>query len=65
MYNSKVAMRYAEALFIISKENNNLKQILDELEQISDIVKKSIELRNLIKSPIIENNKEKIEQEKI
>ena len=61
MYNSKVAMRYAEALFIISKENNNLKQILDELEQISDIVKKSIELRNLIKSPIISDiKKEKL-----
>ncbi|MBQ6268579.1 MAG: ATP synthase F1 subunit delta [Bacteroidetes bacterium] len=57
MYNSKVAMRYAEALFCVSKEQNNLEVVLDELLSISKLSKESQELRSLIISPIISDSK--------
>ncbi|GAA4849580.1 ATP synthase F1 subunit delta [Algivirga pacifica] len=54
---SRVAVRYADALMSIAKEQNTLDAIRDNMEDIHDTISGSRELKTLLKSPIVPSEK--------
>jgi F-type H+-transporting ATPase subunit delta len=49
---SGIAGRYATALFMLAKEERQLKVLQKDLEKLSELMSKSADFRNLIGSPI-------------
>lgn len=59
MSNSTVAKRYALALFQLSKENNLLDQMEEELRVVKQVVNNSSDLASVLKSPKVSIEKKK------
>jgi F-type H+-transporting ATPase subunit delta len=59
MSNSTVAKRYALALFQLSKENNLLDQMEEELRVVKNVVTSSKDLNSVLKSPKVTIEKKK------
>jgi F-type H+-transporting ATPase subunit delta len=59
MSNSTVAKRYALALFQLSKENNLLDQMEEELRVVKNVVTSSKDLNAVLKSPKVTIEKKK------
>lgn len=59
MSNSMVAKRYALALFQLSKENNLLKQMEEELRVVKEVLTNSSDLNAVLKSPKVSVAKKK------
>jgi F-type H+-transporting ATPase subunit delta len=59
MSNSNVAKRYALALFQLSKENNLLDQMEEELRVVKNVVTSSKDLNSVLKSPKVTIEKKK------
>lgn len=57
MKESKVANRYAKALFDLSLEKNTLDQVKNDMELIISVFQQNKEFRILLKSPIISKEK--------
>ena len=58
MKNSKTANRYAKALLELSLEKGNLDAVYANMQDLSDTINESADLRSLIKNPIV-NEEEK------
>jgi F-type H+-transporting ATPase subunit delta len=59
MSNSTVAKRYALALFQLSKENNLLDQMEEELRVVKQVITNSSDLNAVLKSPKVTIDKKK------
>lgn len=59
MSNSTVAKRYALALFQLSKENNLLDQMEEELRVVKQVINNSSDLTSVLKSPKVSIEKKK------
>jgi F-type H+-transporting ATPase subunit delta len=57
MLSPKLASRYAKSIFDLSKEKNILKEVLEDMNLLSDTIKQSKELQLLLKSPIVTSDK--------
>lgn len=52
MNESKIAVRYAKALFLIAEEKNLLEAVKVDVRLISDVLKENVPLRNFLNSPV-------------
>lgn len=59
MSNTTVAKRYAVALFQLSKENNLLDQMEEELRVVKEVLLNSSDLKTILKSPKVSIEKKK------
>jgi F-type H+-transporting ATPase subunit delta len=57
MINTKVAKRYASAIFQIAKEKNNLDVILNDFRLIMVTIEQSRDFENLLMSPVVNYSK--------
>jgi len=57
MSNYNISTRYANALMNFAEENNNLEQVSLDMELVSKTLEQSKELRAVLRSPIISENK--------
>lgn len=57
MLSPKLASRYSNSLFILSKEKSKLDNVYNDMVLISDSIKGSKELALMLKSPIITSDK--------
>ena len=55
----KIAKKYAEALFKIGKEQNSTDKFYKQLKNVSEIIKKSEDLKTFFESPLINANDKK------
>lgn len=55
MENSKLAKRYARALFQVGVEENILQAIFDDMSKLKNLLAESKDLQTLFKSPIIKS----------
>jgi F-type H+-transporting ATPase subunit delta len=59
MHNLRISNRYAEALIKEAEELHALKEVGNDLHAIRNTIKKSEELRSLLRSPIIKSDKKR------
>ncbi|NJK86841.1 MAG: ATP synthase F1 subunit delta [Bacteroidales bacterium] len=57
MNESKIAVRYAKALFSLAKEENVLKEIYNDLQNLNELILKTPELQYLISDPVMKQSK--------
>ncbi|HGY56854.1 MAG TPA: ATP synthase F1 subunit delta [Caldithrix abyssi] len=50
---SRVAKRYAKALFELAEERKVLEKVYEDLQTVSDTIKDSEELRNMLVNPLV------------
>lgn len=55
----KIASRYAKSLIQLAEEQKKLDRILEDIESFRTLLKQSADLKNFIKSPIIQLTKKK------
>lgn len=53
MNDLKVAMRYAKAVYPLAKEQNELEQFIQDINEIADTISLAPDLRAVINSPVI------------
>ena len=52
-----IAQRYAQALFDLSQERANLTAVYHDLQKISDLVNRSVDLKHFLDNPVIATEK--------
>ncbi|MDP4266661.1 MAG: ATP synthase F1 subunit delta [Bacteroidota bacterium] len=57
MKDTRIAVRYAKALFDLSKEQNLLEQVNIDMQFVSDVCTKNKDFRGVLASPVIKANK--------
>jgi F-type H+-transporting ATPase subunit delta len=53
MNDSKIAVRYAKAIFLLAQEKNQLKEIAQDMELLLESEKKVPELKELYRNPVL------------
>ncbi len=53
MNDSLISVRYAKALFLLSKEKKEVDHVYEDMKKLSDYLKSSNELISLLESPVI------------
>ena len=59
MMSSKVAKRYAQALFDFAKEKGALDDIAQEIKDLGTCLSSSVELRNFVRDPVLTQDEKK------
>ena len=59
MYEADIAKRYAEAVYGVAKENDQVKEIYDMLNSLMELYINDSEFRNFMLHPLIENSEKK------
>jgi len=57
MQNPRLAIRYAKSLLDIAQEKDQLEKVFNDMKLLDDICKSSREFANVLKSPIIKEDK--------
>ena len=59
MKNTKIALRYAKALFELAEENNLLASSFNDMQLVYDVCKTSSDFKKMLTSPIVKYDKKK------
>lgn len=59
MTEKRVSTRYARALYYIANQLDKTTELFDDLQRVSDMIKSSVDLKYLLKSPVVQFWKKK------